>query len=101
MAELRAACSELNRLKLKYFTIGVGQVIVQRALSAKDLSHAKGGCIMAGYLKFLPMWIIVFPGMISRVLFPGSLQMINTFICSTADLITFDLIKFLFNQQPN
>ncbi|KAL8605120.1 hypothetical protein ACOMHN_018921 [Nucella lapillus] len=46
------------------------QVIVQRALAAKNLSHAKAGSLFAGYLKFLPMWLIVFPGMVSRVLFP-------------------------------
>lgn len=46
------------------------QVIVQRALAAKNLANAKAGTLFAGYLKFLPMWLIVFPGMISRVLFP-------------------------------
>uniref|UniRef100_A0A8C9C5B5 Sodium/mannose cotransporter SLC5A10 n=2 Tax=Phocoena TaxID=9741 RepID=A0A8C9C5B5_PHOSS len=46
------------------------QVIVQRSLSARDLNHAKGGSILAGYLKMLPMGLILMPGMISRVLFP-------------------------------
>lgn len=45
------------------------QVIVQRALAAKNLSNAKAGTIFAGYLKFLPLWLMVFPGMISRILF--------------------------------
>ncbi|GFV93480.1 hypothetical protein TNCV_1987941 [Trichonephila clavipes] len=45
------------------------QVIVQRVLSAKDLSHAKGGCILAGYLKLLPLFLLVFPGMAARILF--------------------------------
>lgn len=47
------------------------QVIVQRSLSAKSLSHAKGGSVLGGYLKILPMFFIVMPGMISRALFPG------------------------------
>ena len=47
------------------------QVIVQRTLSAKSLSHAKGGCVLGGYLKVLPMFFIVMPGMISRALFPS------------------------------
>ncbi|KAJ8312444.1 hypothetical protein KUTeg_009817 [Tegillarca granosa] len=47
------------------------QVIVQRALAAKNISNAKAGTILAGYLKFLPLWLIVFPGMISRILFPN------------------------------
>ncbi|XP_041826380.1 sodium/glucose cotransporter 1-like isoform X2 [Melanotaenia boesemani] len=45
------------------------QVIVQRCLSAKNLSHVKGGCILCGYLKLLPMFLMVFPGMISRILY--------------------------------
>ena len=48
------------------------QVIVQRALSSKDMTHAKGGTILACYLKLLPLWIMVFPGMAARVLFPNS-----------------------------
>lgn len=47
------------------------QVIVQRSLAAKNLSHAKGGSLMAAYLKVLPLFLMVFPGMISRILFPG------------------------------
>ncbi|KAM9305456.1 sodium/myo-inositol cotransporter 2 [Gastrophryne carolinensis] len=45
------------------------QVIVQRSLSAKNLSHAKGGSLLAAYLKVLPFFMMVLPGMISRVLF--------------------------------
>ncbi|XP_020795862.2 sodium/glucose cotransporter 1 [Boleophthalmus pectinirostris] len=49
------------------------QVIVQRCLSAKSLSHVKGGCILCGYLKLLPMFLMVFPGMISRILYPDEI----------------------------
>uniref|UniRef100_A0A2K6ERQ1 Sodium/mannose cotransporter SLC5A10 n=1 Tax=Propithecus coquereli TaxID=379532 RepID=A0A2K6ERQ1_PROCO len=48
------------------------QVIVQRSLSARDLNHARAGSILASYLKMLPMGLIIMPGMISRVLFPGA-----------------------------
>lgn len=47
------------------------QVIVQRALASKSLSHAKAGTITAGYLKMLPLFLLVFPGMIARILYPG------------------------------
>lgn len=47
------------------------QVIVQRCLAARSLTHVKAGCILCGYLKLLPMFLMVFPGMISRILFPG------------------------------
>ncbi|XP_024133167.1 sodium/glucose cotransporter 2 [Oryzias melastigma] len=46
------------------------QVIVQRCLAARSLTHVKAGCILCGYLKLLPMFLMVFPGMISRILFP-------------------------------
>jgi sodium/glucose cotransporter 1/sodium/glucose cotransporter 9 len=57
------------------------QVIVQRALAAKNLSHAKAGCILAGYLKFLPLFLIVFPGMISRVLYTDYVACADPKIC--------------------
>lgn len=44
---------------------------MQRSLAAKNLSHAKGGSLMAAYLKVLPLFMMVLPGMVSRVLFPG------------------------------
>ena len=47
---------------------------MQRSLAAKNLSHAKGGSILAGYLKILPMFIMIIPGMISRALFPGNIS---------------------------
>ncbi|ESP02211.1 hypothetical protein LOTGIDRAFT_93216, partial [Lottia gigantea] len=46
------------------------QVMVQRALAAKNMANAKAATILTGYLKFLPLFIIIFPGMISRVLYP-------------------------------
>ncbi|XP_041492243.1 sodium/glucose cotransporter 1 isoform X1 [Microtus oregoni] len=45
------------------------QVIVQRCLSAKNMSHVKAGCTMCGYLKLLPMFLMVMTGMISRILY--------------------------------
>ena len=44
---------------------------MQRALAGKNYSHAKGGTILAGYLKILPLFILVFPGMMARVLYTG------------------------------
>ncbi|XP_075384509.1 sodium/myo-inositol cotransporter 2 isoform X4 [Tenrec ecaudatus] len=57
------------------------QVIVQRTLAAKNLSHAKGGSLLAAYLKVLPLFMMVFPGMISRVLFPDQVACTNPEIC--------------------
>ncbi|XP_056157149.1 sodium/myo-inositol cotransporter-like [Lampris incognitus] len=57
------------------------QVIVQRVLAAKNHSHAKGSTIMAGFLKILPMFIIIIPGMISRILFADELACISPEHC--------------------
>ncbi|XP_056408318.1 sodium/glucose cotransporter 2 [Hyla sarda] len=46
------------------------QVIVQRCLAARSLTQVKLGCVLCGYLKILPMFLMVMPGMISRVLYP-------------------------------
>uniref|UniRef100_A0A8C9MPC6 Sodium/myo-inositol cotransporter 2 n=1 Tax=Serinus canaria TaxID=9135 RepID=A0A8C9MPC6_SERCA len=57
------------------------QVIVQRSLAAKNLSHAKGGSLMTSYLKILPLFMMVMPGMISRVLFPDLVACADPEIC--------------------
>lgn len=57
------------------------QVIVQRTLSAKNLTHAKAGCILAGVLKLLPLWLLVFPGMISRILFADEIACGEPALC--------------------
>lgn len=46
------------------------QVIVQRTLSAKNIDHAKAGTALAGFLKILPVFMLVVPGMIARALYP-------------------------------
>src|SRR5881398_1784397 len=50
------------------------QVIVQRVLSAKDEGHAKAGTIFAGFLKILPVFMLVLPGIIAKALFPEQVK---------------------------
>uniref|UniRef100_A0AAR2JU45 Sodium/glucose cotransporter 1 n=1 Tax=Pygocentrus nattereri TaxID=42514 RepID=A0AAR2JU45_PYGNA len=57
------------------------QVIVQRCLSAKNMSHVKAGCILCGYLKLLPMFLMVMPGMISRVLYTDEVACVVPQVC--------------------
>ncbi|XP_051521933.1 sodium/glucose cotransporter 2 [Myxocyprinus asiaticus] len=57
------------------------QVIVQRCLAARSLTHVKAGCILCGYLKLLPMFLMVFPGMISRVLYPDEVGCVVPGVC--------------------
>ncbi len=44
------------------------QYIVQRALSAKDISNARNGALFAGYLKLLPVFLFFLPGVIAYAL---------------------------------
>ena len=44
------------------------QFIVQRVLAAKDLSNARKGTIFAGYLKLLPLFIFVLPGVVAYII---------------------------------
>jgi solute:Na+ symporter, SSS family len=46
------------------------QVIVQRVLAAKDIANARGGAIIAGFLKILPVFMLIVPGMTARALYP-------------------------------
>ena len=44
------------------------QFIVQRTLSAKDISNARKGTLFAGFLKLLPVFIFFIPGVIAYAL---------------------------------
>ena len=44
------------------------QHIVQRALSAKNLKQARKGTIFAGFLKVLPVFMFLIPGMVAAAL---------------------------------
>jgi solute:Na+ symporter, SSS family len=45
------------------------QHIVQRVLAARNVTEARRGTIFAGYLKILPVFIFVLPGIIAAALF--------------------------------
>ncbi len=48
------------------------QYIVQRVLSARNLDQARAGTIFAGFLKILPVFLLVFPGIIAYSLSNGA-----------------------------
>ncbi|MGH0117008.1 UNVERIFIED_CONTAM: hypothetical protein FKN15_024953 [Acipenser sinensis] len=58
------------------------QVIVQRSLSARNMLHAKGGSLFASYMKVLPFFMMVLPGMISRILYPDEVACADPDICT-------------------
>ncbi|XP_036132600.1 sodium/glucose cotransporter 1-like [Molossus molossus] len=57
------------------------QIFVQRCLAGRSMSHVKGGCVLCGYLKLLPMFSLVMPGMISRVLYPDKVACVTPSEC--------------------
>lgn len=46
------------------------QMIVQRTLAAKNLDHARKATIFAGFLKLLPVFLLVLPGLAGHILYP-------------------------------
>ncbi|MGI8599821.1 MAG: sodium:solute symporter [Chitinophagaceae bacterium] len=64
---------------LGYPVIGIwywcaDQTIVQRVLGAKTLNDAKKGPLFAGFLKILPVFFMVVPGIIAYVLFAEQIK---------------------------
>lgn len=47
------------------------QFIVQRVLAAKSVDHGRWGSLFAGFLKIIPIFIMVLPGTMARLLYPG------------------------------
>jgi SSS family solute:Na+ symporter len=46
------------------------QMIVQRVLGAKSEEDARAGALFCGFLKILPVFVLVLPGLIARSLYP-------------------------------
>jgi len=57
------------------------QVIVQRTLASKNLTHAKGAVLLCSYLKVLPMVLMVMVGMISRAKYPNEVGCVVPELC--------------------
>ncbi|KAM6226077.1 sodium/glucose cotransporter 2-like, partial [Porphyrio hochstetteri] len=60
------------------------QVIVQRCLAGRSLRHVRAGCVACGYLKVLPMFLMVLPGMAARVLYPAEVACADPQSCGRA-----------------
>jgi len=53
------------------------QFIVQRVLAGKNLDHARKGTIFGGFLKLLPLFLFVLPGVIALALSQGNSALIE------------------------
>ncbi|MCL4133153.1 UNVERIFIED_CONTAM: hypothetical protein GTU68_031820 [Idotea baltica] len=81
------------------------QVIVQRALASRNMIHAKSGCLLAAFLKFFPIWLLVFPGMCARILFPNEVACVEPESCkkicgSTTGCTNVAYIKLVLELLP-
>ena len=61
-------------LMIGYHVLGIwywctDQTIVQKALGAKDMRNGQLGAVFAGWLKILPLFFMVFPGVVAYALF--------------------------------
>ena len=54
---------------------------MQRTLAAKNVVHAKGGAVLAGAFKLLPLWLMVFPGMAAKVFYPNEIGCAHPDVC--------------------
>jgi len=50
------------------------QVMVQRVLASKSVATGQQACVMAGWLKILPMYIMVLPGLVAAALYPKEIE---------------------------
>lgn len=55
---------------LGFWYWSTNQYIIQRALGARDIRQARWGLVLAGFLKIIPLFIMVIPGAIALTLYP-------------------------------
>ena len=56
---------------LGFYYWGLNQYIVQRILGARNLKNARWGAMLGGFLKLLPLFIMVLPGAFALQLYPN------------------------------
>ena len=56
---------------LGFWYWSTNQYIVQRVLGAKDLKNARWGVLLGGFLKLIPLFIIVVPGAMAMSIYTG------------------------------
>jgi SSS family solute:Na+ symporter len=66
-------------LMIGYHVLGIwywctDQTIVQKTLGAKDMQNGQLGAVFAGWLKILPLFFMVLPGVLAYVLFKDQIS---------------------------
>jgi len=75
------------------------QTIVQKTLGAKDLRNAELGAVFAGVLKILPLFFMVFPGVLAYVLFKSDIGEANETLVVMIDKLLPPVVKGLFRSS--
>ena len=65
------ACIFTGMLLANLFYWGTNQVLIQRALGAKNLKEGQKGVLISGLLKMMVPFLLVMPGVIAARLVPG------------------------------
>ena len=47
---------------LGFWYWSTNQYIIQRVLGARDLNQARWGVVLAGFMKIIPLFVMMFPG---------------------------------------
>ncbi len=68
------------------------QYIVQRVLGSKDLNNARWGVILAGFLKLIPLFIMVIPGAMAISLFPDLVDADQVFPTAVINILPVGLV---------
>lgn len=55
---------------LGFWYWSTNQYIIQRALGARDIRQARWGIVLAGFLKIIPLFIMVIPGALALTIYP-------------------------------
>lgn len=84
-----------------YYVLGIwywctDQTIVQKTLGAKDMRNAELGAIFAGVLKILPLFVMVFPGVLAYILFRADIGDPNDALVVMVDKLLPPALKGLF-----
>jgi len=97
-----------NLTPYSWFTVMIGyhvlgiwywctdQTIVQKTLGAKDMRNAQLGAVFAGVLKILPLFFMVFPGVLAYILFKSDIGEPNETLVVMIDKLLPPVIKGLF-----
>lgn len=77
---------------LGFWYWSTNQYIIQRVLGARNIQHARWGVIFAGFLKIIPLFIMVIPGAMAISLYPGLSNPDTVFPTAVLDALPVGLV---------